>query len=368
MTSTLFTTTRLGSMNLPNRIVMAPMTRSRSSQPGNVPNAMMADYYAQRASAGLIVTEATQISRQGQGYSFTPGIHTGAQIDGWRLVTDAVHRNGGRIFLQLWHVGRMSHESFHADGLPVAPSAVAPDAQVWVVNPDTGQGGMETAPVPRALETREIATVVDAFRQAAANAMIAGFDGVEIHGANGYLIDQFLRRSSNLRTDAYGGSQENRMRFLLDVADAVAAEAGAERTGIRVSPYITQRNMADDEITEVILKAAKELDRIGLAYIHLSEADWDDAPQVPDSFRRALRSAYSGRIIVAGRYTRERGETLLSKGLADLIAFGRPFIANPDLPNRFRESLPLADFDASTLFGGSNRGYGDYPAWDEARQ
>jgi len=368
MISALFTNTRLGSMSLPNRIVMAPMTRSRSSQPGNVPNAMMADYYAQRASAGLIVTEATQISCQGQGYSFTPGIHTREQIEGWRLVTDAVHRNGGRIFLQLWHVGRMSHESFHADGMPVAPSALAPNAQVWVANPETGQGGMENAPVPRALETSEIADVVDAFRQAAANAMIAGFDGVEIHGANGYLIDQFLRRSSNLRTDSYGGSQENRMRFLLDVAAAVATEAGAGRTGIRVSPYITQRDMADDEITEVILKAARELDRIGLAYIHLSEADWDDAPQVPASFRHALRSSYSGNIIVAGRYTRERGETLLSKGLADLVAFGRPFIANPDLPIRLRESLPLADFDASTLFGGSNRGYGDYPTWEAARQ
>lgn len=367
MTPFLFTSTHVGRMSVPNRIVMAPMTRSRSSQPGNVPNPMMADYYAQRASAGLIVTEATQISRQGQGYSFTPGIHTREQIDGWRLVTDAVHRNGGRIFLQLWHVGRMSHESFHADGMPVAPSAVAPDAQVWVVNPETGQGAMQSSPVPRALETPEIAGVVDDFRQASANAMAAGFDGVEIHGANGYLIDQFLRRSSNLRTDAYGGNQENRIRFLVDVAEAVAAEAGAERTGIRLSPYITQRNMADDEIIDVILKAARELERIGLAYIHLSEADWDDAPQVPEQFRRDLRALYSGKLVVAGKYTRDRGEMMLANGLADLIAFGRPFIGNPDLPYRFRENLPLADFDGSTLFGGSNRGYGDYPTWDGAR-
>lgn len=367
MTPFLFTSMHMGRMSVPNRIVMAPMTRSRSSQPGNVPNPMMADYYAQRASAGLIVTEATQISPQGQGYSFTPGIHTREQIDGWRLVTDAVHQNGGRIFLQLWHVGRMSHESFHADGMPVAPSAVAPDAQVWVVNPETGQGAMRSSPVPRALETPEIAGVVDDFRQASANAMAAGFDGVEIHGANGYLIDQFLRRSSNLRTDAYGGNQEKRIRFLVDVAEAVAAEAGAERTGIRLSPYITQRNMADDEIIDVILKAARELERIGLAYIHLSEADWDDAPQVPEQFRRELRALYSGKLVVAGKYTRDRGELMLANGLADLIAFGRPFIGNPDLPRRFRDNLPLADFDGSTLFGGSNRGYGDYPAWDGAR-
>lgn len=345
---------------------MAPMTRSRTTQPGNVPNAMMAEYYAQRASAGLIITEATQISQQGQGYSFTPGIYTEDHIAGWKLVTNAVHKADGRIFLQLWHVGRMSHESFHADGKPVAPSALSPDAQVWVVDAETGIGGMVDSPIPRALETDEIASVVDDFRQAAANAIAAGFDGVEIHGANGYLIDEFLRRSSNKRTDQYGGSQENRIRFLVEVAEAVAGEIGADRTGIRMSPYITQRNMADEEMIEVMLKAAKELDRIGFVYIHLSEADWDDAPQVPEQFRHDLRAVYSGTIIVAGKYTKERGDNIVADGLADVVAFGRPFIANPDLPRRFAEDLPLSDFDGSTLFGGTKEGYSSYPAAERA--
>ena len=283
-------------------------------------------------------------------------------------MTDAVHAAGGRMFLQLWHVGRMSHASFHADGKPVAPSALSPDAQVWVVDPRTGVGGMVDCPVPRALETDEIAGVVDEFRQGAANARDAGFDGVEIHGANGYLIDQFLRRSSNRRTDRYGGTQENRIRLLVEVAEAVAAELGADRTGIRLSPYITQRNMADDEIIETMLKAAKELDRIGLAYIHLAEADWDDAPVIPDRFRHELRASYSGAIIVAGKYTRERGEKIIAKGLADIVAYGRPFIANGDLPRRFLEGLPLADFDPATLFGGTETGYSDYPAWQEAAE
>jgi len=362
MSEVLFSSHRLGRLSLPNRMVMAPMTRARTTQPGNVPNDMMAQYYGQRAGAGLIVSEATQISAQGQGYSFTPGIYTADHVAGWKKVTQKVHENGGRIFCQLWHVGRMSHDSFHADGLPVAPSALAPDAQVWVVNPKTGVGEMVDCPTPRALEGDEIKQVVSDYAQAAKNAMTAGFDGVEIHGANGYLIDQFLRRSSNHRDDEYGGSQQNRIRFLIDVAEAVSAETGGARVGVRLSPYITQRNMADDEIIETILKAAAELERIGVAYIHLSEADWEDAPQVPASFRRDLRAVYSGTLIVAGKYTKERGEALLQSELADLIAFGRPFIANPDLPHRLAHNLPLADFDANTLFGGTDKGYVDYPA------
>jgi len=339
------------------------MTRARTTQPGNVPNALMATYYAQRASAGLIITEATQISSQGQGYSFTPGIYTPEHIAGWKLVTEAVHNAGGRIFLQLWHVGRMSHHSFYDDRTPVAPSACSPDAQVWVVDQETGEGSMVDCPMPRALETDEVTGVVEDFRKAAANAMAAGFDGVEIHGANGYLIDQFLRRSSNHRTDSYGGTQEARIRFLVEVAEAVAQEVGPERTGIRLSPYITQRNMADDEIIEVMLKAAKELNRIGLIYIHLSEADWDDAPNIPDQFRRDLRAAYSGNIIVAGKYDKQRGEKIIADNLADLVAYGRPFLANPDLPRRYSENLQLADFDPTTLFGGTAKGYCDYPSW-----
>lgn len=362
MNDVLFSPAPLGDLTLPNRIVMAPMTRCRTSQPGDIPNALMAEYYAQRAGAGLIVTEATQISRQGQGYSFTPGIYTPEQVAGWKLVTDAVHSAGGRIVLQLWHVGRMSHPSFHPDGRPVAPSALAPDAQVWVVDPATGKGGMVHCPVPRALDEGEIAGIVEDFRNGAANAMKAGFDGVEIHGANGYLIDQFLRRSSNTRTDRYGGDADNRIRFLVEVAKAVSDEAGVDRTGIRLSPFITQRGMADAEIIPTILKAALELDRIGLAYIHLSEADWEDAPAVSESFRQDLRAAYSGTIIVAGKYTHDKGRAIVASGLADLVAFGRPFIANPDLPRRLREGLELAAFDGAKLFGGDGAGYTDYPA------
>jgi N-ethylmaleimide reductase len=363
MSNELFQPLRLGALELPNRIVMAPMTRSRSSQPGDVPNALMAQYYAQRASAGLIISEATQISRQGQGYSFTPGIYSDEQVAGWRQVTDAVRAAGGRMFLQLWHVGRMSHPLFHDGGLPVAPSALAPDAQVWVVR--DGVGGMLDCPVPRALETVEIPGIVEDFRRAAANARRAGFDGVEIHGANGYLIDQFLRTTSNQRDDAYSGSIANRTRFLREVATAVAAEIGADRTGVRLAPFITARNMNCPEIIPAILHAAADLEAIGCSYIHLSEADWDDAPQVPESFRHELRQVFHGRLIVAGRYQQQRAQAILAAGLADLVAFGRPFIANPDLPARLRHGWPLANFDGG-LFGGDGQGYTSYPDYAAA--
>lgn len=357
---TLFQPMHLGSMRLHNRIVMAPMTRARTDQPGDIPNAQMATYYAQRASAGLIVSEATQISRQGQGYSFTPGIYSEAQVEGWRQITQAVHDAGGRIVLQLWHVGRMSHASFHNDGLPVAPSALSPDAKIWLVG-DDGIGRMVDCPVPRALALADIAQVVADFRQGAANAIRAGFDGVEIHGANGYLLDQFLRTTSNHRTDAYGGSIDNRIRLTKEVVAAVISEVGAERTGIRLAPFITQRNMNCPEIIPTILALSAQLNAMRVAYIHLAEADWDDAPQIPEQFRTDLRQAYAGKIMVAGKYTPLRAEKILAAGLADLVAFGRPFIANPDFPERIKRQIPMAVFDASTLFGGSGHGYIDYP-------
>lgn len=366
MTSPLFEPVTLGAVHLPHRVVMAPMTRSRAAQPGDVPNSMMAEYYAQRATAGMIITEATQISREGKGYSFTPGIYSNEQVAGWQLVTDAVHAAGGRIVLQLWHVGRMSHESFHEDGKPVAPSAIAPGAQVWVVDPETGEGGMAECPTPRALTTREVERVVDDYRRAAQNAKAAGFDGVEIHAANGYLIDEFLRASSNQRTDRYGGSPANRLRFAVDVAKAVSEVMGADRTGIRFSPFITQRGMNDAEAPATILALARALDRIGLAYIHLAEADWDDAPKTPHPFRIALRSAFSGQVIVAGGYDKERAEAILADNLADAVAFGRPFIANPDLPRRLAEGLPLAGFDGGALFGGAAYGYTSYSPYEAA--
>lgn len=358
---TLFQPMTLAGSELPNRIVMAPMTRSRSTQPGDVANAMMATYYAQRASAGLIITEATQISAQGKGYSFTPGIYTFAQVAGWRLVTEAVHAAGGRIYLQLWHVGRMSHASFHVDGLPVAPSALAPDAQVWVVGED-GVGRMVECPTPRELSTTDIAAIIEDYRHAARNADLAGFDGVEIHGGNGYLIDQFLRTPSNQRQDAYGGDRQGRLRFLQEVTSAVAEEIGAARVGVRLAPFITARNMNCPDIIPTILEAAAYLSHLGIGYLHLSEADWDDAPQIPHDFRVQLRATFKGAIIVAGRYDAGRGAVLIEQGLVDLIAFGRPFIANPDLPARLARQLPLADFDGSRLFGGDAHGYNDYPA------
>ncbi|AMO93253.1 oxidoreductase, FMN-binding protein [Collimonas fungivorans] len=351
----MFAPVQLGSLQLSNRIVMAPMTRARSSQPGDIPNAMMAEYYAQRASAGLIVSEATQISRQG--HSFTPGIYDAEQVAGWRLVTDAVHAAGGKMFLQLWHVGRVSHGVFQDGGAPVAPSAIQPrGTQVWIVG-DDGIGRMVDCPVPRALSVAEIQHVIADFRQGAANAIAAGFDGVEIHGGNGYLVDQFLRTVSNQRDDQYGGAIENRARFLLELAAAVADEIGAHRLGIRLAPYITFKDMADPEIVSAILHAAAGLDRLGIAYIHLSEADWDDAPTIPDQFRHDLRAVFNGSLI----YDSDRAARILEQGLADLVAFGRPFVGNPDLPRRLAEKLPLAGHDGATLFGGERAGYTDYP-------
>ncbi len=362
MSELLFSPFRLGALELPSRIVMAPMTRCRTSQPGDIPNRLMGEYYAQRAGAGLIVSEATQISRQGQGYSWTPGLYTAAQVEGWQGVTDQVHRAGGRIFAQLWHVGRMSHSVFHAGALPVAPTALAPDAQGCGAG-GGGQGHLLACPGPRELRPEGIHGIVLDYRRAALNALEAGFDGVEIHGANGYLIDQFLRTTSNRRQDDYGGSRENRARFLLEVTRAVAEAVGPSRTGVRLAPYITARNMNCPDIIPTILYAAGELDALKLAYLHLSEADWDDAPTVPEAFRQDLRQAFHGAIVVAGRYDRARAEAVLAAGYADLVAFGRPFIANPDLPRRLEENLPLAQPDPATLFGGGEQGYTSYPGY-----
>lgn len=319
----------------------------------------MASYYAQRASAGLIVSEATQISPQGQGYSFTPGIYSPEQVAGWRLVTDEVHAAGGRIVLQLWHVGRMSHPCFQGGRAPVAPSALAPGAKVWIVD-ENGQGGMVDCPVPRALTVPEIQTIVDDYRRAAKNAHAAGFDGVEIHAANGYLIDSFLRAGSNRRSDAYGGSIEKRLRFLDEVVDAVVEVWGPDRVGVRMSPHITQRGMNCPDMIVTTLKAAGRLSAKGIAYLHFAEADWDDAPAVPASFLRDVRRAFGGAIGVAGGYNAAKAQAVIETGWADWVAFGRPFIANPDLPARLTNGWPLADFDAAALFGGDARGYADY--------
>ncbi|WP_259741210.1 alkene reductase [Pseudomonas fluorescens] len=363
MMSTLFTPGAVGNLRTPNRVVMAPMTRSRSTQPGDVPNAMNAVYYAQRASAAFIVTEATQISPQGKGYSYTPGIYSDEQVAGWRLVTDAVHAAGGRIFLQLWHVGRMSHPDFHNGALPVAPSAIPFEGSIWKVDPETGVGSMAECPTPQALSREGIDAIIDDFRKAARNALKAGFDGVEVHGANGYLIDQFLRTTSNVRTDEYGGSRENRLRFLKDVMAAVIEEVGPERTAIRLAPFLTARGMACPDILPTILEAASYLQDKGIAYLHLVEADWDDAPTFPEEFRQAVRERFRNAIVVAGKYDLDRAEWVLTKGYADFVAFGRKFVANPDLPLRLEKGYPLAGLEGAELFGGSERGYSDFPAW-----
>ncbi|WP_394391295.1 alkene reductase [Shewanella woodyi] len=358
----LFTPYKTTKLSLSNRMVMAPMTRSRTTQPGNIPNEMMAQYYAQRASTGLIITEATQISDDSQGYSFTPGVYTPEQISGWQKVTSAVHQSGGKIFNQLWHVGRVSHPVFQQGQAPIAPSAIEPtDTQVWVVDAKHPDGQMVDCPVPREMTHQDIKRVVNDFADAAENAIEAGFDGVEIHGGNGYLIDQFLRTNSNHRTDSYGGSRENRIRFLMEVIAEVSQRVGADKVGVRLAPFVTFKDMNCPDIVNAILLAAEQLSQLDIAYLHLSEADWDDAPQIPANFRVKLREVFAGTIIVAGRYDTARACEIIDSGYADLVAFGRAFIANPDLPFRLQTGKALADFDKGPLFGGGAAGYIDYP-------
>ena len=357
----LFETSELKGLELQNRVVMAPMTRARTSQPGNVPNDMMATYYQQRASAGLIITEATQISDDSQGYSFTPGVYTDAQIEGWKSVTTAAKEQGAAIFCQLWHVGRVSHPTFQKGELPIAPSALAPiETQVWISD-ENGNGNMVDCIQPREMTQADIDRVVQDFANSAKKAVEAGFNGVEIHGGNGYLIDQFLRTNSNKRTDNYGGSRENRLRFLIEVVDAVIEAIGADKVGVRLAPFITFKDMNCPDIVPTILEASKKLQARNIAYLHLSEADWDDAPLMSVEFKKSIRKAYSGVLIYAGKYTKERADEALSEGWADMIGFGRPFVSNPDLPARLKQGKPLNSHNPDTLFGGAEQGYTDYP-------
>lgn len=354
--SALLSPVKLGAYELPNRLIMAPLTRNRAGA-GNVPHELNATYYAQRASAGLIVSEATQISPQGVGYPATPGIHSSEQVAGWKQVTKAVHDRGGRIFLQLWHVGRISHPDLQPNGeLPVAPSAIAPAGMAATY---TGEKPFVT---PRALETAEIAGIVEDYRQAAKNALEAGFDGVEIHGANGYLIDQFLRNGSNQRTDQYGGSIENRLRFALEVVEAVTGVWGADRVGIRLSPSGTFNSMSDSDPQALFSNLVGQLDRYNLAYIHIVEPRIDNgAPEGQNLTAGFFRSVYSGTIVAAGGHDKESGEATIASGDADLIAYGRWYISNPDLAERFATNADLNPYDRSTFYGGSEKGYTDYP-------
>lgn len=362
MNHPLFQPATLGPLALPNRIVMAPMTRSRADA-AEVPSPLAADYYAQRAGAGLIVTEATQVGSGAQGYSGSPGLYTAAQIAAWRRVTDAVHAAGGRIAVQLWHTGRVSHPAFHGGQAPAGPSAIKPvDTQVWLVG-DDGVGRMVEVPVPRALEIDEIGAIVGQFAHAARCAREAGFDLVEIHGANGYLVDQFLQSSSNRRDDGYGGSVENRLRFMSEVVEAVSAAIGRDRVGVRLSPFVPFKDMHDPDPAGLFGAALDRLDALGVAYVHIVEDDWDSAPDFPWALREDFRRRFGGTLIYAGRYDLAKAQRVLDAGLADLVAFGRAFVANPDLPRRLREGLPLAEPDRATLFGGGAHGYVDYPVW-----
>jgi N-ethylmaleimide reductase len=350
----LFTPVEVGPLHLKNRIVMAPLTRSRAAK-GNVPTALHALYYAQRASAGLIISEATQISPQGQGYIATPGIHSDEQICCWSLVTKAVHVAGGHIVLQLWHVGRISHPSFQpGGGLPVAPSAIRPEARAFT------ETGFEPIPTPRALRMEEIPGIVEEYAQAARNALAAGFDGVEVHAANGYLIDQFLRDRTNRRTDRYGGGIENRARFLLEVVDAVAAAVGPARVGVRMSPQNMQNDIADSDPQALFNHVASQLAGRGLAYLHVIEGDTSGNPVPPFDYK-ALQRLFGGLIIANNGFDKRRANAAIAGGEADLIAFGKPFIANPDLVIRLLLDTPLMPVNRDTLYGGGEAGYTDYP-------
>ncbi|MFI8621161.1 MULTISPECIES: alkene reductase [unclassified Marinomonas] len=372
-TSALFSSVALGPYTLNNRIVLPPLTRSRSSQPGNVPNDVMASYYAQRASAGFMVTEGTQIEPRGQGYAWTPGIHSPEQIEGWKKVTRAVHEKGGIIFAQLWHVGRVSHTSLQPAGEPpIAPSAIAADNVSVFVETGPGEGALAEPSMPRALSTEEVGELVALYAQAARNALAAGFDGVELHCANGYLVNQFISEHSNQREDQYGGSLENRLRFLKDIVAAVSEVVGPERLGVRFAPLFASTDedrvylgLVEADPHTTYIEAIKLLEQANVAYLSIAEADWENAPDLPDTFYSAVRETFSGRIIYAGKYTIEKALKVLSKGHGDLFAFGRPFIANPDLPERIANGWPLNDVDPATMYGGTAQGYNDYPRYQK---
>ncbi|MCY9825002.1 alkene reductase [Vibrio chagasii] len=363
MTNALFQPIQLGNIELKNRIVMPPMTRSRATQPGNSANDMMATYYAQRATAGLIIAEGTQISPMGQGYAWTPGIYSDEQIAGWKKVTDAVHEKDGVIFAQLWHVGRVTHPDNIGGEQPISSSALkAENVKVFIDN-GTDEPGFVDVVEPREMTQEDIKEVVEQYRQAALNAIEAGFDGIELHAANGYLINQFIDSEANNRTDEYGGSTENRLRFLGEVVEAMVEAIGADRVGVRLAPFTSLNGTVDATPVETYTAAAAYLNLYKIVYLHIAEVDWDDAPETPKAFKAAVREAFKGVLIYAGKYDSERGEQAVAEGVTDMVGFGRPFVANPDLPARIQNGYPLAAHDPNTLFGGAEKGLTDYPAY-----
>ncbi|MEP1444991.1 MAG: alkene reductase [Paraglaciecola sp.] len=361
----LFSKYQLNGNQLKNRIVMPPMTRARAGT-GNIATPLMAEYYAQRASAGLIISEGTQISQQGQGYAWTPGIYTNEQVKGWKKVTSEVHQSGGIIYAQLWHVGRVSHSSLQpGNSAPISSSAIKADGVSVFIDPkmsgpEKGVGEMVQHSMPRAMTLEEIKSVVNEFRLAARNANIAGFDGVELHGANGYLINQFIDSEANKRIDAYGGTLQKRLRFLREVINAVCKETPPEKIGVRLAPLTTLQGTIDTTPEATYLAVASLLQALNVGYIHIAEADWEDAPIMPAGFKEALRLIYKGTIIYSGKYDLAKAQHALQNNWADLIGFGRPFIANPDLPLRLFKGLPLNTPQTDYFFGGNHIGYTDY--------
>lgn len=365
----LFQPLALGNLKLKNRIVLPPLTRSRSSQPGNIPNDLMAAYYRQRATAGFIVTEGTQIEPRGQGYAWTPGIHSDAQVEGWRKVIDAVHAEGSVIFCQLWHVGRVSHTSLQPDNRPpIAPSAIRATGVKVFIETGPQAGALAEPSEPVELTTDQVKELVGLYHAAALNAKKAGFDGVELHCANGYLVNQFISEHTNRRTDEYGGSLDNRLRFLREICEAVISVFGGDRVGVRFAPLfettVEERvylGLVERDPQHTYIEAAKILEELGVGYLSIAEADWENAPDLPASFREALRQVYSAPIMYSGRYTEAKAKEILAKGYGDLFGFGRTFIANPDLPHRLRNGLELNPVNPDTLYGGGEEGYIDYP-------
>lgn len=360
--SKLFTPLKVGAVTAPNRVFMAPLTRLRSIEPGDIPTPLMGEYYRQRASAGLIISEATQISAQAKGYAGAPGLHSPEQIAAWKKITAGVHAEEGRIAVQLWHTGRISHSSIQPDGqAPVSASALNAGTRTSLRD-EQGRAIRVDTTTPRALELEEIPGIVKDFRQAVANAREAGFDMIELHSAHGYLLHQFLSPSSNQRTDQYGGSVENRARLVLEVVDAVVAEIGADRVGIRVSPIGSFQNVDNGPNEEAdALYLIEELAKRGIAYLHMSEPDWAGGQPYSEAFREKVRARFQGVIIGAGAYTPEKAEDLINKGLIDAVAFGRDYIANPDLVARLKHKAELNPQRPESFYGGGAEGYTDYP-------
>ena len=359
----IFTPLKVGAFTVPNRIFMAPLTRLRSIEPGDIPTPLMGEYYRQRASAGLIITEATQISAQAKGYAGAPGIHSPEQMAAWKKITAGVHAENGHITVQLWHTGRISHASLQPNGqAPVAPSALSAETRTSLRDENGHAVRVETS-MPRALELSEIPGIVNDFRQAVANSRDSGFDMVELHAAHGYLLHEFLSPSSNHRTDTYGGSVENRARLVLEVVDAVSAEWAPERIGIRISPIGSFQNVDNgpNEVADA-LYLIEELAKRKIGYLHMSEPDWAGGQPYSEEFRQKVRERFSGVIIGAGAYTVEKAENLIRKGLIDAVAFGRDYIANPDLVARLRKNTALNPQHPETFYGGGAQGYTDYPA------